>query len=142
MDELEHQAAFDRNLATEQLRGLIDFARDALKSVTLINGGAAIALLAFAGHVWSTPETNSSLDTALAGPIVLFTVGVFFSASGSVAGYVTQYNYYMESICKKPFGNIRCFHIIAVILLFASLLSFFAGMILSIVTFITESSYG
>ena len=42
-------------LAVEQLRGLVDFARDVLKLVTLINGGAAIALLAFAGVVRSLP---------------------------------------------------------------------------------------
>ena len=45
-------------LAVEQLRGLVDFARDVLKLVTLINGGAAIALLAFAGVVLSTQSSD------------------------------------------------------------------------------------
>ena len=46
MVESERQEIQTR-LAAEQLRGLVDFARDVLKLVTLINGGAAIALLAF-----------------------------------------------------------------------------------------------
>ena len=80
MDELDRRAA--HNLGTEQLRGAIDFARDVLRSATLINGGAAVALLAFAGSVWSSPETNSTLDTALIlWALSVFIFGVFFFRS-------------------------------------------------------------
>ena len=64
MVESERQEIQPR-LAAEQLRGLVDFARDVLKLVTLINGGAAIALLAFAGVVRSTQSSDSSLDGSL-----------------------------------------------------------------------------
>ena len=83
---LERQAA--DNLGTEQLRGLIDFARDVLKLVTLINGGAAIALLAFAGVVRSAQSSDSSLDGSLIiWAIGVFTLGVLLSSIGIVTGY-------------------------------------------------------
>ena len=62
MVESERQEIQPR-LAAEQLRGLVDFARDVLKLVTLINGGAAIALLAFAGVVRSLPIRLSPTPT-------------------------------------------------------------------------------
>ena len=128
MDELECQAA--------QLRGLIDFARDVLKSVTLMNGGAAIALLAFVGSVLSNPEKNLSLDTALISwALGVFALGVFISGVGIFTGYFTQYNYYQVSIGKSPEYKPNCLHIVTLFLVGASLLSFFAGVILSIVAF-------
>ena len=134
MDELERQAA--PNLGTEQLRGLIDFARDVLKSVTLINGGAAVALLAFAGSVWSAPEKNPSLDTALISwALGVFALGVFFAGVGIFIGYFTQYYYFRMSIGNSPEGEPKCLHISALVFVGASLLSFAAGTILSIVAF-------
>ena len=130
MDELERQAA--PNLGTEQLRGLIDFARDVLKSVTLINGGAAVALLAFARNVLSGPETNSTLDPALIyGALLAFIIGIFFSGVAIMFGYITQYNYFQVSINNLPEGKNKWWHISALVFTGASFLSFLVGVILS-----------
>ena len=135
MVESERQEIQTR-LAAEQLRGLVDFARDVLKLVTLINGGAAIALLAFAGVVRSTQSSDSSLDGSLIiWAIGVFTFGVFLSSIGAVTGYITQYKYFQEAIGKAPEGGVKCWHIAAFIFVALSLLSFFPGVILSIVAF-------
>ena len=132
MDELERQAA--DNLAAEQLRGLVDFARDVLKLATLINGGAAIALLSFAGVVRSTGSADSSLDGSLIfWAFGVFTSGVLLSSIGVVTGYITQYNYFQEASGNVPVGGSKCWHIAAFISAVLSLLCFFPGVILSIV---------
>ena len=134
MDELERQAA--DNLAVEQLRGLIDFARDVLKLATLINGGAAIALLAFVGVVLSIPSADSSLDRSLiVCAIVVFTIGVLLSSIGVVTGYITQYKHFQEAIGKVPVGGLKFWHITAFIFAVLSILSFVIGVALSLVAF-------
>ena len=122
MVESERQEIQPR-LAAEQLRGLVDFARDVLKLVTLINGGAAIALLAFAGVVRSTQSSDSSLDGSLIiWAIGVFTFGVLLSSIGAVAGYITQYKYFQEAIGNVPVGGAKCWHITALIFVPLSLL--------------------
>ena len=134
MDELERQAA--DNLAVEQLRGLIDFARDVLKLATLINGGAAIALLAFVGVVLSIPSSDSSLDGCLIiWAIRVFALGVFLSSIGVVTGYITQYKYFQEAIRNVPVGGLKFWHIAAFIFAALSILSFITGVALSLAAF-------
>ena len=134
MVESERQEIQQR-LAAEQLRGLIDFARDVLKLVTLINGGAAIALLAFAGVVRSTPSSDSSLDGSLIiWAIGVFTFGVLLSSIGAMTGYITQYIYFQLSL-NVPVGGPKCWHIAALIFAVLSVSSFFTGVTLSIVAF-------
>ena len=135
MVESERQEIQTR-LAAEQLRGLVDFARDVLKLVTLINGGAAIALLAFAGVVRSTQSSDSSLDGSLIiWAIGVFTVGVLLSSIGAVIGYKTQYKYFQEASGNVPVGGSKCWHRAAFFFVALSLLSFFTGVTLSIVAF-------
>ena len=135
MVESERQEIQAR-LAAEQLRGLVDFARDVLKLVTLINGGAAIALLAFAGVVRSTQSSDSSLDGSLIiCAIGVFTVGVLLSSIGVVTGYITQLKYFQEASGNVPVGGSKCWHTAALIFVVLSILFFFAGVILSIVAF-------
>ena len=123
-------------LAAEQLRGLVDFARDVLKLVTLINGGAAIALLAFAGVVRSTQSSDSSLDGSLIiWAIGVFTFGVLLSSIAIMTGYITQYKYFQEASGNVPVGGLKCWHIAALIFVILSILFFFTGVILSIVAF-------
>jgi hypothetical protein len=53
-------------------------AEDALKAVTLLNGGAAVAMLAFIGHLASTRGDQATL-TLLNRPLFDFVVGTFLS---------------------------------------------------------------
>ena len=82
----------------EQLRGTIDFARDAQKSIILINGGAAIALLAFTGNIWSSDTNVTTLEiNSLKYAVFLFTLGVVLSSFGYIFSFWTQNRYYRES---------------------------------------------
>ena len=65
--------------------------QNALKSVILINGGAAVALLAFIGHIW--PKEQPSQLIHLGGSLQWFVYGVFFAAVASGITYVTQIIY-------------------------------------------------
>jgi hypothetical protein len=51
--------------------------RDALKGITLINGGAAVAMLAFLGHLASIQAGHETI-VAFSKPLSWFVQGVFF----------------------------------------------------------------
>jgi len=80
----EAQAASAREL----FKSVITTAMVAIKSLILINGGAAVALLAFIGHL-ATSETRSLSPAihAFAVPLAWFVIGVWTAAlfAGSVA---------------------------------------------------------
>ena len=76
----------------EMLRAVITTGQSALKSALLINGGAAVATLAFVGHVWSTPGTSSILPGLTYG-LSLFVWGVLSAACAAGATYLSQAGY-------------------------------------------------
>ena len=67
----------------------------------LINGGAAVALLAFMGKIWGTttsPEVAGNISMA----IFLFCIGIFLSALASGVTYISQS---LHNIKKANFAN-------------------------------------
>lgn len=96
--------------------------REALRSALLINGGAAVALLAFLGAVLSK-ENLGRLGLAMIGPLASFAVGVFFAALGFGVRYLSQEasRLYFEARAKR---YQRC----AVASTGASLLAFVIGI--------------
>lgn len=78
--------------AVEMFRSVISYGAAALKSAILINGGAAAALLAFIGNIWSKGIIPASV-VPLTSAIVYFSFGVLAAAVGTAASYVTQYCY-------------------------------------------------
>ncbi|MHB1092334.1 hypothetical protein [Thiobacillus sp.] len=76
----------------EMLRATITTGQSALKSALLINGGAAVALLAFLGSVWSSDkigEVPSEINPAL----LLYVFGVLSAAVAAGATYLSQAGY-------------------------------------------------
>lgn len=73
----------------EMLRSVIITGQNALKAALLINGGAAVALLAFVGGVWSNPNA-APLRLGLAYGLSLFVWGVLAAACASGATYLSQ----------------------------------------------------
>ena len=91
---LEHykaQQLFD----VEMFRSVIGYGQAALKSAILINGGAAVALLAFIGNIWAKGVRPDVADSLTNG-IVLFASGVLAAAVGTGGSYFTQYYYHIE----------------------------------------------
>ena len=82
-----------------RIKALFDLASIALRGIILANGGAAIALLAFLGHVWTDPTRAQKLVAqGLDSALLTFALGVFASIFAAGVGYVCQlfYTAYMK----------------------------------------------
>lgn len=71
---------------------LINLSQNAFKTVILINGGAAVALLAFLGNIWAK-GLQIEVVSWLAKSISLFSIGVLVGALGSGMIYICNYLY-------------------------------------------------
>lgn len=78
--------------AVELFRSVITYGSAAMKSSLLINGGAAVAILAFIGNIW-TKETGLEAVKSLTTAILLFSFGVLAAALGTAGSYFSQYCY-------------------------------------------------
>jgi hypothetical protein len=92
--ELDQQAAvaLHRSIADQKLemfRSVIASGQNALKTSILINGGAAVALLAFVGHMVASDKA-AHLVSAFALPMLLFVAGVCATAVATGLTYVSQ----------------------------------------------------
>jgi hypothetical protein len=86
-DEREIQV----NWQIENLRGTIDLAKQSLKSLELLNGGAAIALLTFYGNVLSRSNATIPFDKAeVARGLLSFGIGLGCGLLATILAYVSQ----------------------------------------------------
>ena len=108
----------------EVFKGAIRFGEIALKSSLLVNGGAAVAFLAFIGTLWTGSKENPQSILHLAGPLMMFVWGVLFGAVSSGLAYLTQITYSEGSL---RWGNIlRVFTVLSV---FGAYICFLMGAI-------------
>ena len=84
------QQLHEHNL--EMLRSVITVGQLALKSALLINGGAAIALLALVGQVWSSNDGKLALGS-LATALLYYVFGVLSAAVAAGTTYISQAGY-------------------------------------------------
>ncbi len=68
------------------------FAVLALKGVILVNGGAAVALLAFLGHIWGSGDAARQVAVAVAagGSLHWFIGGTFAGVTAAGVSYLAQ----------------------------------------------------
>lgn len=76
----------------ETYRSMIAYGQLGIRFVLLSNGGAAIALLAFAGDA----TAKFGRAPAITAPMILFVFGVFAGGVCVAAAYLTQYSLYAE----------------------------------------------
>jgi hypothetical protein len=76
----------------ESFRQVIALGQSAIKSIFFINGGAAVALLAFIGHL-ATSATIAKAVMPFANSLRLFVFGVFCAALTSALTYLCQLAY-------------------------------------------------
>jgi hypothetical protein len=83
----------------ELFRSVVQAGQATLRTAMIINGGAAAALLAFIGNIWSRASAAgvptagpdiSMLTRQLGRPLVLFTFGVLLGAVAMGTTYLTQ----------------------------------------------------
>jgi hypothetical protein len=125
-------------------KAAIDAATTAIRSLILVNGGAVVALLAFAGAI-ETGENGSTVSLgSLAAPIWWFAVGVGLSTAAAMWAYmvnvldsdilasfegVWQHPYVEETKRAKYLRIARAFFMWSgLCLALLSLLAFFAGV--------------
>lgn len=140
------ERAYDNN--NEFVRGsneaAINNANYALRTLVLINGGAAVAILAFIGSLVSGSDTFGSHLTELASPLMWFAWGVALATIGVGLAYVTNYcitgsaahkTYHNEhpfvretKASKRWFWAGTVFQILAMAAAIASLVMFVLGM--------------
>jgi hypothetical protein len=92
LTDLKHQsdlAAYEagQNMNRSLLEAAIAFAGAALKSALLINGGAAVAMLAYLGN------THSGATGEFPYAMLMYTGGVLLAAMGTGGSYLAQYHY-------------------------------------------------
>lgn len=98
---VQFKAENDRNIAhsnnqtahsIEMFKSVITAGQAALKASMIINGGAAVALLAFAGKIWET-STTALVANSLVESNLIFCFGVLCAALASGTTYISQYSY-------------------------------------------------
>jgi hypothetical protein len=73
----------------ELFRSVIQSGHAALKSLFLLNGGAAVAVLALVGHLSTSPIAAGQVNK-FACPLAWFTVGLVLAATASCFTYLVQ----------------------------------------------------
>jgi hypothetical protein len=84
----------------ETYKSLIQLAVESLKLLALLNGGAAIALLAYLGN--AAGKNIPMRDMRL--PMGCFVAGLFFCGLAFVSSYMTQFRLYNESVGRGSEG--------------------------------------
>ena len=106
----------------EMLRATIATGQSALKSALLVNGGAAVALLAFIGGAWSSNKIAGALPD-ISAALLLYVFGVIAAAVAAGVTYLSQAGYGNEfgkaSRCVGYIG-----HVLAVVGVLASYILF------------------
>lgn len=106
----------------EITRTFVGYSTLTLKSVILINGGAAVALLAFMGNVWDK-SSELAVIYPLTKAIAFFAYGVLAGAFGAGTTYFTQWFYAQK---WKSIG--KAFHIGSIIIILLAYILFGFGV--------------
>jgi hypothetical protein len=112
---------------TETFKGLINLSIEALKALLLINGGAAVAVLAYLGNLAAKSSTLPDIKNAM----LCFAGGVLTAALAFLAAYFTQLRLYYEERerhLKQPFNQRHAIGIgITTVLVLGSAIAFGVG---------------
>ena len=88
MGIVDEDTEFERIAMLEAYKAALEAGRLANKSAMIINGGGAVALLAFIGRIFD-PITNAHIPLVL--PMILFCAGALFVAISHGFVYLFQY---------------------------------------------------
>jgi hypothetical protein len=85
---------FNQDHPLETYKSVIQVSLEGLKLMALLNGGAAVAILAYLGNITGkVPKTPN-----MTWPMACFLAGLFFTGLTFFISYVTQFSLYRESI--------------------------------------------
>ena len=113
----------------ETFKGLISLSIEALKVLLLINGGAAVAVLAYLGNLAS--RVPSAHQPSIKSALMWFAGGVLATAIAFITAYFTQFQLYLEERARHSGQTFRERHgigiVIATVLVLFAALSFAIG---------------
>jgi hypothetical protein len=113
----------------ETFKGLIALSIEALKALLLINGGAAVAVLAYLGNLAS--RSSSVHLPNIKSALMWFAGGVLATALTFITAYFTQFQLYVEERARHSERHFRERHPIGIavasLLVFAAAFAFAAG---------------
>ena len=118
------------NINVEGFRSVILAGQNALRSSILLNGGAAVAILAYIGKLSVDAAAHVS---AFAFPLLLFVTGALVVAVGSGVTYLSQWFYFGGGVWKWKIGF--ALNVLAILLGFASYGLFAVGAWLAYLAF-------
>ncbi len=134
-DHWRMTAQSEREIDQAMLRGIIEFALAALKGITLINGAAAIAILAFLGNIWDPDQAGAKMAAALIKPAMQsFVVGTAAGVFAIALSYLAQV--FFRETKKRWLGE--CFRISAVLVAAGGLVAFGLGAVWAVDAFTTS----
>lgn len=108
----------------ESFKQVIALGQSTLKSIMLINGGAAVALLAFLGNLLNKPSSDVGF-LPFAGSMRIFVIGVFLSAVAYALTYFSQLFYNGTKPWQQRTGLVL--HVLTSVSGAASLIAFLWG---------------
>ena len=122
--KFEHEMEVWKVNAPLMFNSVIEAGLSAIKSATLINGGAAVSLLAFLGNLLTKdpPYGTTYPIHALSQAMLIFFLGVGFSGVATAARYFSQATYSSKNECLGDF-----FRWMAIVLALFSFGAFFYG---------------
>lgn len=115
----------------ETYKSLITISLEGLKFLSLLNGGAAVAILAFLGQVYSKGGSVPYMTL----PMLSFIIGLFCNGLSFLFVYFTQLRVYEGALQEAPIFNSRSWKMMARFALsfaFVSLCSFSVGCFLAV----------
>ena len=125
--EFNAQSSANLTSRTEMFKSVIAYGQMALKSAMIINGGAAVALLAFIGNVWGK-NTDKSIIFLLSRAEGAFAWGVLMAAIAIGLTYFNQMLYERAQASEKYMYIGYAFHVFVVLVAVASFLLFGYGI--------------
>ena len=117
--------------AVETYKSLIQISVEGMKLLAVLNGGAAVALLAYLGNI----AAKSGPLPDMRSPMAFFSAGLFFSGLAFVGSYFTQLRLYDESVRQSTtvsFPRWQFWLRFAIVSVFLSLLCFAAGSVCAV----------
>lgn len=130
-EQFEHQfevwkveAPIQKDHDLEMFKSVLEAGQTALKSATIINGGAAAALLAFLGNLLTkdAPQGTTFPIPEISFAMLIFVIGVGSAGLASGLRYLSQWSYGGN---RDSYGNI--FNYLSILLGLASFAAFFWG---------------
>ena len=114
----------------ETYRSMVSISMEALKFLVLINGGAAVAVLALLGNIYASGRPVPDMHC----PMVLFAIALVLCGVSFATAYFTQLNLLSEiGTEKKPSHQI--FLWVTFVLFFLILVLFASGSVIAVFSF-------